>query len=234
VSGQVSGVPLLYDFAQDDSLTGLLQAAHRKLLMNTDDMMPAKVVSYNRTTNVATVQPQIHMLTNNGGLIARGPVANINVLALGGGNFFVNFPLVAGSTGWIKANDRDISAYLQSSSASGPNTNRLHSFEDGLFIPDVMGSYTIAEADLNNMVISSTDGTVKITLSPTTVTVKAPNIVLDTPNLTMQDTGGTAAVTMTGNFAFVGSSLTHNGKNIGSTHEHSGVTTGGGNTGAPV
>jgi hypothetical protein len=50
----------------------------------------------------------------------------------------------------------------------------------------------------------------------------------------MEDTSGTAAVTMTGNFAFVGSSLTHNGKNIGSTHAHSGVTTGGGDTGAPV
>jgi hypothetical protein len=44
-------------------------------------------------------------------------------------------------------------------------------------------------------------------------------------------TGGTMSVN--GNIATTGT-ITNNGKNIGSTHEHSGVTTGSGNTGAPI
>ncbi|MHA6180441.1 phage baseplate assembly protein V [Pseudomonas mohnii] len=32
----------------------------------------------------------------------------------------------------------------------------------------------------------------------------------------------------------IGTSLTHNGKNIGSTHQHNGVTAGSGNSGAPI
>jgi uncharacterized protein involved in type VI secretion and phage assembly len=40
--------------------------------------------------------------------------------------------------------------------------------------------------------------------------------------------------TFTGNVAFGGGTLKHNGHDVGSTHEHSGVTTGGGNTGAPL
>jgi phage baseplate assembly protein gpV len=234
MSGQATGVPLSYDFANKGTITGLLQAAHRKLVMNTDDMMPAKIVSYNRTTNMATVQPQIHMLTNDNTLVTRGPVASIPVLALGGGGFFINFPLMAGSKGWIKASDRDITAYLQSGGASGPASTRLHSFEDGLFIPDVLAGYVLAGEDANNCVLSSIDGTVKVTLSSTTVTLKAPNVVINTPNLTMEDTAGTAAITMTGNFAFVGTTLTHNGHNIGSTHLHTGVTSGASDTGAPV
>jgi hypothetical protein len=43
--------------------------------------------------------------------------------------------------------------------------------------------------------------------------------------------GGTMSVD--GNIATTGT-ITNNGKNIGSTHEHSGVTTGSGNTGAPI
>lgn len=38
----------------------------------------------------------------------------------------------------------------------------------------------------------------------------------------------------TGDFASSGSSFTHNGKNVGDTHKHNGVQTGGGNTGNPI
>ncbi len=45
-------------------------------------------------------------------------------------------------------------------------------------------------------------------------------------------TGSGAAATITGNVNFVGGSLTHNSKNIGSTHTHSDPQ--GGTTGAPI
>jgi uncharacterized protein involved in type VI secretion and phage assembly len=47
------------------------------------------------------------------------------------------------------------------------------------------------------------------------------------------DNGTGNASTVSGNFATTGT-ITNNGKSIGSTHTHSGVTTGGGTTGAPV
>lgn len=46
-------------------------------------------------------------------------------------------------------------------------------------------------------------------------------------------TGSGAAATIAGNVAFTGGSLTHNGKNIGSTHTHTGVQPGSGTSGAP-
>jgi uncharacterized protein involved in type VI secretion and phage assembly len=47
------------------------------------------------------------------------------------------------------------------------------------------------------------------------------------------DNGSGNTSTITGNLATTGT-ITNNSKNIGSTHTHSGVTTGGGTTGAPV
>lgn len=51
-------------------------------------------------------------------------------------------------------------------------------------------------------------------------------------SLTMGQGGGTAK--LKGNVEIEGGTLTHNGKNIGSDHAHSGVQSGGSNTGAPV
>lgn len=91
------------------------------------------------------------------------------------------------------------------------------------------------------------------------VTVQTPvSVTLDTPNtfctgnlsvtkaFVVQGTGVTGkAAKITGDFeiigntdqtgtvAITGGALTHNGTNVGSTHTHSGVQPGGGNTGAP-
>lgn len=110
----------------------------------------------------------------------------------------------------------------------------------------VFGDGTRIEYDraANNLLVdaSASGGTVNIICS--TATVKASDsVTLDTPNtfctgnLTVNNSISTGAgggtITMTGNVAITGGSLTHNGVNIGSTHTHSGVISGGDNTGGP-
>ena len=50
----------------------------------------------------------------------------------------------------------------------------------------------------------------------------------------MVDENGNGPMKFVGNAQFDGGSVTHNGKDIGNTHKHSGVQTGGGNTGVVV
>jgi hypothetical protein len=173
-------------------------------------MLPASVVAYDRATNRASVQPLIPVITTSGVQINRAPVASVPVLQLGGGGFVLSFPIAAGDLGWIKANDRDISLFKQSLKNSIPNTQRKHSFEDAMFIPDTMFSgVTIAGGDADNVVLQNLAGTVKISLSGDTVTLKAPHIVLDSTDVEIEG------------IKF-------------STHEHTGVTAGGAKTGGPV
>lgn len=93
---------------------------------------------------------------------------------------------------------------------------------------------TITVAGAGNVIINCKVATVK---AETSVTLDTPETMV-TGNLTvaksftMGQEGGSA--TMKGNVAIQGGSLTHNGKNVGSDHSHSGVQPGGGNTGAPV
>ena len=201
------------DPANDDSLTGLFKEVLKKFQQNSDDLLPAQIVSYNRTTNRATVQILIQMIDVNGNLIDRATATNIPVLLVGGGEFFLSYYLPAGSLGWIKASDRDISLFLETYTTRQPNTLRLHSFEDAVFIPDIMTNYTIAGEDAQAAVIQNRTGTVKISLNSQRVKITAPAIEIQGP------TTITGATTINGNVQTTGT-LTNNGVNVGSTHSH--------------
>lgn len=166
------------DPANDDTLQGAFKTILTKSIQRTDDMLPAEVISHDRAKNRVKVRPLIVMLDTNNRIVKRNPVAQVPVLNLGGGGFFVNFNLPPGSLGWIKASDRDISLFLQSYKESKPNTKRMHSFSDALFIPDEMTNYSIDQADSEAMVIQSLDGSVKIALDNSGIRMNAPDIAI--------------------------------------------------------
>lgn len=176
----------------------LLAEALHMHSMGQHGMIPAQVLEFNRTTNQATVQPMI-MFSDQANNISRPKAANIPVISLGGGGFHISFPLKKGDLGWILAADRDISQFVQSLKESPANTTRHRSFGDAWFVPDVFRNYTINAADVNAMVLQSTDGTTRISIQSGQITITAPTkVVVNTPlaafstNVTI---GGTLTVT---------------------------------------
>ena len=153
------------DPANQGSLAGTFRDIYRKLLQNTDDCLPAKIISYDRDNNTAQVQPLIAVVATDQTLISRPQVAEVPVIAIGGGGFCLNFPLNPGDLGWIKANDRDISNYIRTQQEARPQTKRYHKFADGLFFPDVLNNYTIAAEDANAVVLQSLDSLTKLSLN---------------------------------------------------------------------
>lgn len=213
-----TNAPPSIDPSNEDSLQGVFESVLKKALQKTDDMMPARVVSYDRTTNRAQVQPMVAMLTTAGAQVARAQIASVPVLLLGGGGHMLSFNLKPGDFGWIKANDRDISMFLQSWSGGPPNTYRMHSFEDSLFIPDAMRGFTVPAGQEEAANLQSLDGSCRVSLGADYVELAAA--------------GGVARIDATG-FHFTGGTFIINGINFG-THHHTGVTVGGGVTGGPV
>ena len=158
--------------ANNNSLAGTLQFSFLKLMQGVNGMLPATVIAFDRTQNRVQVQLLITILTTSGEQVARQQIASLPVLLLGGGGYVLNFNLNAGDLGWVLASDRDISLFLQSYSQSPPNTARMFSFSDGLFIPDVMRGYTIDPTDAENAVLQNLDGTIAISLTPTGVKIR--------------------------------------------------------------
>ena len=165
--------------ANDNTLEGMLREVMPKFLQSVDDMLPARVVSYDRSTNRVVVQPMVMVLGTSGESLSRQPIPNIPVFNIGGGGFIMSFNLNPGDLGWIKASDRDISLFLQNYTEQRPNTLRKHKFSDALFFPDVMTGYSISGEDSGNCVIQNLDGTVKISLGSNSVKITAPNAIID-------------------------------------------------------
>lgn len=196
--------------SDEDSFTGTLRFLLKKQLQNTDDMLPAVVVSFDRANpSRVQVRPQVMMLGTEGDLISRAPIASVPVIELGGGMFVLSFPLKPGDLGFIKANDRDISLFLQNLSESKPNTFRMHNFSDGVFIPAVLRDWTLDEEDADRVVLQSLDGTVRMAMGNDIIKFTAPTLEIDsdvtiTGKLVVEDgveiNGGlTNALTVNGN-----------------------------------
>lgn len=173
------------DPADNDTLAGTLRFAFSQLMRNVDGMLPARVLAYDRTANRVQVELLIAMISTSGQQVSRAQIANIPVINIGGGGYILNFPLKTGDLGFVMANDRDISLFLQSFAESPPNTRRVKNFADGVFIPSVLTNYDVTGED-NNMVLQSLDGTVKISLASDHITIKAPvSVTIDTPLTTI-------------------------------------------------
>lgn len=151
--------------ADSSSLGGAIRQVLEKFLQNNiDDMLPARVLSYDAETNTARVQPMIRLVDTNDNEFSRGQLT-VPVFNIGGGNALLRFNLIENDFGWIKANDRDISLFLESLRESRPNTVRRHQFDDAVFFPDKMRQFTVSDDDSDALaVLQNTDGTVRISL----------------------------------------------------------------------
>lgn len=167
--------------ADNGTLAGAITFTFQKLLQNVNGMLPAQIISYDRETNRAQVQLLINIVGTDGSQYPRPQLAAIPVFIFGGGGFRLSFPLKPGNQGWVMANDRDISNFLNNYSQSPPNTSRVKNFSDGVFFPDVMtGLNTIDNDDAENCVLSSNSGNVTISIASDVVTITAPKLNINT------------------------------------------------------
>lgn len=223
-------------------------------LMQVDGMLPAKVVKVDRTAGRVSVQPMIQMGDTGGNKITRAIVPNIPIMAMGAGGIFASFPVQVGDLGFVFSADRDTSLFYQSQGGMDwPNTERLHQFGDGGFLPLKLFNFSIAGGVLSDgFSLQTDDGSTFVTLKAGEVQITATKVKIvgdiEHTGDALQN-GNTTRVgdtTATGNFSVGGGSatidgdinttgaITNNGKNIGSGHAHSGVATGSGNTGGVV
>jgi hypothetical protein len=187
-------------------ISGGMREIFAKFLQSSiDDMLPAKVIAYDRDTNRATIKPMIAMITTDGSNISRNQLASIPVLNFGGGGSLLSFNLLPGDLGWIKSSDRDIADFLKIYSESVPSTKRIHDFNNGVFIPDVMTGYTIDAEDKDNAVLQTLDGTVKVSLFPDKLKITAPLIVCNGP--VQLGEGATKGIARVGDQVQIGASV---------------------------
>ena len=184
----------------DGDMPGAFKVILAKFLQSDiSNRLPAKIISYDREKNRASIQPLIAAVDTAGNIISRNQLASVPVINIGGGNCILSFNLNPGDLGWIQANDRDIAEFLKFYVESAPATNRVHDFNNGVFIPDVMTNYTIDPEDSGNAVLQTTDGTVRVSIFPDKIRLTAPNVEIGGPaGAAIARVGDTVRTTITG------------------------------------
>ena len=174
----ISGNAPDIDPANNDTLAGVMQFAFTKLLQGANGVLPAQVISVSDDRTRVCVQIMIAVVTTSGAQITRPQIAEIPVFTMGGGNLFLSFPIAPGNLGWLVANDRDISLFLQTYKQTAPNTGRIKNFADAFFLPDIMTGYTINSEDSASAVLSSKDGSTRIAIHPSGIKITAGTVTI--------------------------------------------------------
>lgn len=204
--------------ADESTLAGVLKTAIGKAMQSLDVMLPVEVVAYDRATNRATVRHLVQMVGSDGEKVSRANIASIRVMQFGNGAFNISLPIKPGDKGWLKAADRDISIFQQGLTEDAPNTARMHSFQDGVFMPDAMSNGDAPTGQGDRVVIGSNDGGSYMAFDGTGFYFNVGGTEFQLTAAGFQQTGGT---------------MTHDGLNVGSTHTHGGIEPGGSNTAVP-
>lgn len=201
-----------YNPADVNSDIGQIEFMFDKFASRIEKIAPAQIISYDRQKNRAVVQILNQSITSDGGKITRKSLNDIPVLQMYGGGFVFSFPIKAGDIGWICAADNNVSIFKQTLKIFAPATYEKHKYKDSFFIPNLINGFTYSTDDENAVILSSLDGTTKISVKAGQVTI--------TGNVTVNGT-----ITATGE-------VTGNGIKL-SAHVHGGVQGGSGTTGAP-
>lgn len=219
---------------QSSALAFVLRRALGKMRTSTI----VQVVAVSNTGGVSPVgtvdiQPLVHQTDGAGNITALPVVYGVPYLRIqGGANAIILDPQV-GDLGIATFADRDLSAVKATKAAAAPGSSRRNSLADALYLGGILNGTP------QQYVRFSTDG-VEI-VSPTKIHLQAPNIEADastqfkvvSPDIQLQ-----GAVHITG-AQTNDSTITAQGDVMGNgtslhTHKHSGVTSGGSQSGPPV
>jgi len=169
-----------------------------------------------------TVQPLVNQLTGAGQPVPHAPIYQMPYARLQGGTSAVIIDPVAGDIGLALFASRDSSAVRNAALGAGlpggqtfnPGSNRSYDWGDGMYLGGMLNGVP------GQWVRFSAAGVEVV--SPTAITFQAPNITL------------TGAVNANGAKISTAGEVTDAAGKVLGTHVHTGVTSGGSDTGPPA
>lgn len=245
----------------DNILTDVLNAAFKNMMNNMHTCMPGRVESYDFTKQKASVLPLIKKSYKDGKSQSLPVVVSVPVVWPRSSNASMTFPVNKGDYVLLLFSERAMENWLALGGEQIPGDSRKYDLTDAIAIPGLYPFNVSSLAENNtDVLIKYNSTTVRITQSgdvnidtPTNVNINAGNniamsagsqITMAAPLIGMTANGVAATINGGGNVSIDGpivttdtidtpGDVTSGGISL-QTHVHSGVQTGGGNTGGPV
>ena len=212
--------------------------------------MPVSVISYN--PELQTISAQINVQAQQRDqygkitLLTIKPLLDCPVMFPTGGGFTLTFPINAGDEGLIIFASRCIDNWYQNGGVQPPYELHMHDLSDGFYLPGCRSNpRALSSPSTLTCQLRSDDGETFVEIAAGgIVNISAPTeINLNTPIVNVQgvinvlnENSQTEPFIVQGNIQVVGDVVAGAGtSNISLlNHHHTGVQTGGGNTGGPA
>jgi hypothetical protein len=238
------GNPGWVDAQQAGSVAATLKFLIEQGMAQAMHATPVKVITVHAQAGnpppppTVDVQPCVAQVDQTGNATAHGTVFGVPVWRYQAGAVVVINDPIPGDLGLLVVSDRDISSVIANQGPANPGSFRRNSFSDGVYFGAIgnvtpstyvwlqqSGNITIEapgnlSANVTNNATVTAGGSVTVTAG-TTVTINGPSGITMNGNVTVN-----GAITATGNVKAGSIDL--------ETHVHTGVTTGGSNTGGPT
>ncbi len=198
--------------AEPNTFLTLLGNLRHNLLWDMMIGMPGKVISYNPDIQRAVVECGIQRHEGGGEFETLPGINHVPVQFAGSAKWSVFHELPQGTEGYIHFSQRAVDYWLSQGGPVKPFDARMFDANDAFFAPGYRSRATcISGLPTEGIGMSNASGSVRLHLSDGGINLKVG--------------GQTLSLSSDG--------LTHNGKNIGSTHKHGGVESGGSKTKEP-
>lgn len=190
-------------------------------MLGLNTSIPVRVMSVQASgvapVGFVSIQILVDQVTGNDLTVPHGEITNVPYMRLQGGTNAVIIDPQVGDIGIACFSSRDISAVKNARQSAPPGSRRAYDFSDAMYIGGILNA---APAQYIHFT-----GSGILIYSPSAINMQAPDINV------------TGRFNVVGNSTFTGT-ITNNGKNVGSTHNHAGSPTAPSgpvsNTGQPV
>lgn len=189
--------------------------------------LPVIIQSFAPDKQTCSAQAAVQVLTRNQqgveSWVSLPLLVDVPVYFPSGGGYSLTFPVQEGDEALAVFSSKCIDSWWQQ---GGPNNVRpdlrMHDLSDAIVFVGIKSiPQNIPDISEDGVQLRDNAGTTYVGITDGVITFKSPSLVkIDAPN------------TQCNNLEVTGT-LTANGKNVGSTHTHGGVTTGVGTTGVP-
>ena len=181
--------------SQQDTILGEAQAQADAMLEDAKKQADAaglcvadvvKVLAFDEAALTVDVQP-ITRYPDEDTFQTKPPVLAVPVATIYGGGFVIRPVYKAGDIGVVVYLDRDSDAVIAGGAEADPNTERLHSGDDAVFVGGIRtGGSSISGLPAGSLSLGTSDGGVYLSISPSGIDIKG-NVTI-TGDLTV--TGG--------------------------------------------
>jgi hypothetical protein len=190
--------------------------------------LPGIVQSYDPVAKTCTVQPTIQARVTaadgSKSWVSLPLLLDCPVYFPSGGGYTLTFPITAGDECLVVFSSRCIDAWWQSGGIDIQAATRMHDLSDGFVFAGISSTpHVQPNLSTNAVQLRNNAGTVYIEIDGTAVKVVTPGSASITA----------PSIALIGDVSITGA-LHNNGVNIGSTHVHGGVASGGSSTGGPT